>query len=188
MVQPLPCFGCGWGCYFGDAPCLKTIPTDPVKKAISDVLSTTGPLRVEIVVENEMPATTRELMANVTAVMKGRHHLRLDTPDNSIESVSRAALETLLGQLEFSEADRAARLAVIQQQGQEIANLLQRAGLPAERYEALVEGLSKLDYNRDKLLAEFEKTHARPGAVAREDEPAGHWLARLCRGSRPRQR
>ncbi len=188
VVQPLPCFGCGWECYFGDAPCLKTIPTDPIKKAITDVLSTTGPLQAEIIVENDMPATTRELIANVTAVMKARHHLRVGAPDNSTESVSRAALETLLGQLEFSEADRAARLAVIQQQGKEIANLLQRAGQPSQRYEALLEGLSKLNYNRNKLLAEFEKTHARPGAVARQHKPAGHWLARLCRGRRPWRR
>jgi len=142
-------------------------------------------LQAEIVVENDMPATTRELIASVTAVMKNRNHLRVGAQDNSTESVSRAALEMLLGQLDFSEADRAERLAVIQQQGKEIANLLQHAGHPSERYEALLEGLSKLDYSRNKLLAEFERTHARPGAVARRDKPAGHWLARLCRGSRP---
>jgi hypothetical protein len=153
------------------------IPTDPVKKAITDVLTTAGPLQAEIVVENDMPATTRELIASTATAMKGRRHLRVSTQDNSTESVSRAALEMLLGQLEFSELDRAARLAVIQQQGKEISNLRQRAGQPSERYAALLEGLSKLDYNRNKLLAEFEKMHASRGAAV-------HWLARLFRRRR----
>ncbi len=34
IIQPLPCFGCGWDCHLGDAPCVKLIPVDRVISAI----------------------------------------------------------------------------------------------------------------------------------------------------------
>jgi septal ring factor EnvC (AmiA/AmiB activator) len=38
LVHPLPCFGCGWDCAFGDAPCVSAVGEDDVRRALSDVL------------------------------------------------------------------------------------------------------------------------------------------------------
>lgn len=42
LVNPLPCFGCGWDCAFIDAPCVKSIQIDDAKAAISGLVATLG--------------------------------------------------------------------------------------------------------------------------------------------------
>ena len=39
IVKPLPCFGCGWDCHFGDAPCVKLIAVDQVIAALETWLA-----------------------------------------------------------------------------------------------------------------------------------------------------
>ncbi|MEY2880364.1 MAG: hypothetical protein RLZZ15_2744, partial [Verrucomicrobiota bacterium] len=41
LVQPLPCFGCGWDCAFGDAPCLGGITVADATAALDAALVTT---------------------------------------------------------------------------------------------------------------------------------------------------
>lgn len=38
VIQPLACFGCGWHCHFGDAPCLRTIPPRVALEALRAAL------------------------------------------------------------------------------------------------------------------------------------------------------
>ena len=38
VVNPLPCFGCGWDCAFGDAPCVKLVAAADVAMALGHVL------------------------------------------------------------------------------------------------------------------------------------------------------
>lgn len=38
VVNPLPCFGCGWDCAFGDAPCVKLVAAADVAMALAHVL------------------------------------------------------------------------------------------------------------------------------------------------------
>ena len=39
VVHPLPCFGCGWDCPFGDAPCLQAIPAADAIAAVDAALA-----------------------------------------------------------------------------------------------------------------------------------------------------
>ncbi|MFZ9746009.1 MAG: glycosyltransferase family 9 protein [Opitutaceae bacterium] len=39
VVHPLPCFGCGWDCPFGDAPCLRAITAADVSAAVDAALA-----------------------------------------------------------------------------------------------------------------------------------------------------
>lgn len=39
IVHPLPCFGCGWDCAFGDAPCLGEITIEDVTTALDTTLT-----------------------------------------------------------------------------------------------------------------------------------------------------
>ena len=38
VVQPLPCFGCGWDCHYVDAPCVRTISPASVRGALEQFL------------------------------------------------------------------------------------------------------------------------------------------------------
>ena len=38
IVQPLPCFGCAWDCYYADAPCVRTISPASVRQALEQFL------------------------------------------------------------------------------------------------------------------------------------------------------
>lgn len=42
LVNPLPCFGCGWDCAFGDAPCVKVIAVEDVAAAIEQAADLRG--------------------------------------------------------------------------------------------------------------------------------------------------
>jgi ADP-heptose:LPS heptosyltransferase len=70
VVQPLPCFGCGWDCAFGDAPCVKVIAVADVTGAVDDVLArlARGEQDFSMVreVENLAPET-REMMGAAAA-------------------------------------------------------------------------------------------------------------------------
>ena len=39
LLNPLPCFGCGWDCPFGDAPCVRAVGVTEVQDALSDILA-----------------------------------------------------------------------------------------------------------------------------------------------------
>jgi ADP-heptose:LPS heptosyltransferase len=123
VVQPLPCFGCDWECCFGDAPCLTTIPVGSVENAIDRVLAATRNMQEDIVAEGCITPVEHELIAKVAAVVKNARHIHIRRAGGSTEPLTRPALENLIEQLQFSEADRAARLQMIQQQGQRAIEL-----------------------------------------------------------------
>ena len=55
VYQPLDCFGCGWECAYGTAPCLGTIPVEPVLRAMEQLLDTPEePMNLEIEVDTEL--------------------------------------------------------------------------------------------------------------------------------------
>ena len=38
LLNPLPCFGCGWDCHLGDAPCIKLVEPEDAIEAIGEFL------------------------------------------------------------------------------------------------------------------------------------------------------
>lgn len=78
VVQPLPCFQCNWDCYFGDAPCVKTLAVADVEKAIVQVLSA-GDASLDLVVESDAIATSaRQLIEAATPRYRALQKDRLD--------------------------------------------------------------------------------------------------------------
>ncbi|WP_414663838.1 glycosyltransferase family 9 protein [Horticoccus sp. 23ND18S-11] len=63
VVHPLPCFGCGWDCAFGDAPCLGAITTADVCAALDHALDASNVFRVMTVAH--VSAETQTLMGQV---------------------------------------------------------------------------------------------------------------------------
>ena len=60
LVHPLPCFGCGWDCAFGDAPCLGAITVDDATRAIDEAL---GSDSFQIRTADHVAAETRDYIA-----------------------------------------------------------------------------------------------------------------------------
>ena len=55
VYQLLDCFGCGWECAYGTAPCLGTIPVEPVLRAMDQLLETQEQsVNLEIEVDTEL--------------------------------------------------------------------------------------------------------------------------------------
>jgi ADP-heptose:LPS heptosyltransferase len=43
VVNPLPCFGCGWDCAFGDGPCVAAVKVEDVCGALEELLGAQNP-------------------------------------------------------------------------------------------------------------------------------------------------
>ena len=65
VVHPLPCFGCGWDCAFGNAPCLGEITPGDVHSAVDHALASDATFRVHPV--DHVAASTRDMMDRAAA-------------------------------------------------------------------------------------------------------------------------
>ncbi len=68
LVHPLPCFGCGWDCAFGDAPCLGEITIGDVTAALDRALVGTEFATISL---DRVPAATREFLTRSAAHYRG---------------------------------------------------------------------------------------------------------------------
>jgi ADP-heptose:LPS heptosyltransferase len=118
VVQPLPCFGCGWDCYFVDAPCVRTISRVSVRNALEQFLQ--GEAEAQTVFQAEgLDGEARALIATATPRLRFQ---REDSLDRLRQARLLAARATELGErLQSSDADRFAR----QVQVNELTALLQ---------------------------------------------------------------
>lgn len=77
LVQPLPCFGCGWDCAFDDAPCLGGISAGDATAALDAALI--GPERSAFAIRHvdHVAAEVRSLMARAAGRYRamGAEHL-----------------------------------------------------------------------------------------------------------------
>jgi hypothetical protein len=77
LLNPLPCFGCGWDCPFGDAPCVGAIGAADVRNALSDMLARAERPGCEIREMRNLPETVVDFMGRTAALARerGRAHL-----------------------------------------------------------------------------------------------------------------
>ena len=64
VVQPLPCFGCGWDCAFGDAPCLREISAADASAAVDHALASDS---FDVMEVKRLSAETQAMMAKTAA-------------------------------------------------------------------------------------------------------------------------
>ena len=105
VVQPLPCFGCAWDCFFVDAPCVRTISTGSVRRALQEILDDGAG---SVVVEADgLEAGARTLIDTATPHLR---FLRTDSADRlrQVTELARHAGEAS-ARLQSSDADRDAR-------------------------------------------------------------------------------
>ena len=124
VVQPLPCFGCGWECDFADAPCVRTISVASVQRALEDFLAADGPAQTVFEADGLEPGA-RAIIEAATP------RLRFLRDDGKARLRQVEELSTLLA---ASETDRAARL----HQVEALDALLAGRGREIEELTALV--------------------------------------------------
>jgi SMC interacting uncharacterized protein involved in chromosome segregation len=86
-LNPLPCFGCGWDCPFGDAPCVTAIDKEGVQKAISDMLAPAGSAGSEIREMRNLPEPVVAFMGATAALARQRAKTHL-ARENKLEEIA----------------------------------------------------------------------------------------------------
>lgn len=128
VVQPLPCFGCAWDCFFGDAPCVGTIPSASVQAAVQRLLATERDLEPPVpglVEVGGLHPAARDLLDRVaprfhaTRVENADRYLQIRELDAlarrrerelaQVQASSRAEAEALQARFCRAEADANAR-------------------------------------------------------------------------------
>ncbi len=67
LVQPLPCFGCGWDCLFENAPCLAGITVADATAALDATLNATGKNAFSVQPVEHLAPEVRDLMGRAAA-------------------------------------------------------------------------------------------------------------------------
>jgi ADP-heptose:LPS heptosyltransferase/GT2 family glycosyltransferase len=89
VVQPLPCFGCNWDCYFGDGPCVKTLAPADVRRAVEQLLAAAPEAPLDTVLEvRNLPAEALALIAASAPRFADLQQDRLDR-QHKIEELKR---------------------------------------------------------------------------------------------------
>ncbi len=185
VVQPLPCFGCDWDCYFEDAPCVRTISTASVRRALESILDHAAEGNV-VVEAGGLDTGARALIDTATPRLR---FLRTDSADRlrqvqetsarlqaseadrdarklqveeltALLKTSEADRDARLLQLEASEADRDARLLQVE----ELTALLKTSEADRDARQEQIEELTPLlkasETDRDARLLQVEELTA----------------------------
>ena len=113
-VRPMPCFGCGWDCCFAVAPCIRELPRQTVEDMLTDLLAR---------IDDPADRAVRVFEASRYGAESEGFIRQAAEQYRKLQEVRSRQLEEVESSLEESEADRAARLAVIQEQGLRIARM-----------------------------------------------------------------
>jgi ADP-heptose:LPS heptosyltransferase len=137
LVQPLPCFGCAWDCYFVDAPCIRTISPASVQQALNLFLRDEADLQTVFHAEG-LEDGLRALIDTATPRLRFQ---RADSLDRLRQVRLLAARATELSdRLQSSDADRFAR----QIQVKELTALLQESEADRSARQVQVKELTAL--------------------------------------------
>lgn len=190
VVQPLPCFGCGWDCAFGDAPCIKTLPVDAVTGALDTALARRGETSSETRTVEQFPAAIRELMGATAARYRAfqadhlARHLQLEEKEREIHSLKSAC----------TDRENVIRLQKVHTDGleQQVAALRSQHVLLQQTLDSLpreaaasaralndqavhIRNLDALIQLRDREIAELKASAANHAAGLHELELAKHY-------------
>lgn len=190
VVQPLPCFGCGWDCAFGDAPCVKTIPVSDVTAALDAALARRDEAFSEIRAVEQFPAAVRELMGATAAryhAFQADHlarHLQLQDKEREINFLKNACTEreNVIRLQKVHTDGLEGQVAVLRSQHallqQTLDNLPKDASASARAINDQVVHIRNLDaliQQRDLEIAELKASAANHTAGLHELEIAKHY-------------
>ncbi len=192
IVQSLSCFGCGWDCYFADAPCVQTISLHTVQQALEQFLQSDAD-GMAIYEAEGLDTEARALIDAATPRLRfqredSTNRLRqvqqltllarsLDHQLQTNETGYRRQIEELTALLQESEADRAARLSQVEElaiqlqesEADRAARLSQTEEFAALLKESEADRAARLSQIED-LTKQFQESEADRAARSRKIE------------------
>ena len=172
VVQPLPCFGCAWDCYFVDAPCLRAISPVSVRLALEQFLRDEADGQAVFEAQG-LEAGARDLIEKATPRLRFAREDSRDRLRQNKELSSRVRELDL--QLQASDRDRDARLEQIEElsgRARELDSQLQASDRDRDARLQQIEELSERareldlqlqasDRDRDARLQQIEELSVR---------------------------
>ncbi|CAN5600934.1 hypothetical protein BH20VER1_BH20VER1_18770 [soil metagenome] len=172
VVQPMACFGCGWNCIFGYAPCVREIPEEPVRRALTWLLSSDAAAEQEFVVEGVIASAGSRLVAGAAEKRRATQSF----PDGASALAQEGSVASLLQKLAASENDRAARQRVIEQQGEEITRLKAEVARWIAEAGGLWPRVNAAENARNLLAAQLDEMRSHFAGSERDREARGQVL------------
>ncbi len=161
VVQPLPCFGCNWDCYFGDGPCVKTLRTGDVQRAVERILTCGAEACDEVVEVSNLPPEALRLIAASAPRHAALQRDRLDR-QHKIEELKS---ETNLKDGEIADLKRAAdeRKAESEAKDLEITSLKQETNFKDGEIAALK---GETDQKDGEIASLKDETNTKDAEIA----------------------
>lgn len=158
VVQPLPCFGCGWDCAFGDAPCIREIQPADVNRTIDTMLASTHSSEPDIVRLEYLPASTREMMGKAAARYREARNDHL-ARQHKLEEITDLDLEKDAAihekEAAIAEKETAVLAAEAAMKIKEASIFEKEAEIHAKERE--IDELKKICDEREKLIVELDR-------------------------------
>ncbi|HVW20912.1 MAG TPA: glycosyltransferase family 9 protein [Opitutaceae bacterium] len=159
VVHPLPCFGCGWDCEFGDGPCVKVIGAADVRAAIERALDAGDQPFDEVAEARNLPAETLRLIAAVTPRYRALQADRLERQHT---------IEELKDETDTKDSEIAALKKETDRKDGEIASLKGEADTKDREIAALKKETDRKDGEIAALKRAAEERKAESDAKDRE--------------------
>ena len=158
LVNPLPCFGCGWDCPFGDAPCVRAVPAEAARQALAAILQEPGESGREIREVRQVPEAQALLMGRVAALARERTAAHLAREQRLQETVFLAGEKD--GEIAALKRATDEKDAEIEQKDAEIRNLalaLEAARTDAAGKDAEIKNLARAADERLQLIIRLDR-------------------------------
>jgi len=176
VVNPLPCFGCGWDCVFGDAPCVKILAPAAVQTALTAVLERKAEGECAIEESHHFLPETAELMG-IAAVRWKERASALDRRERQFQETVRLAsfkdgeIAQLKAETNSKDAEINSKDEEIHTKDEEIKTLKRETDGKDEEIEALKAATSEKDLEIETKDREiFAKDEEIKAVKAQADE------------------
>lgn len=165
LVQPLPCFGCAWECYFVDAPCVRTISPASVRQAVEQFLRDDAEGQTIFEAEG-LDAGARALIHTATP------HLRFVREDRAARGKQ---ITEMTAWLSASEAERIAR-------GKQLDTASSKVTMPLppedEGAKELPAEVKSHGFNGTEIDRRRNTNATKPGSTPRDEREIGNDVER----------
>jgi ADP-heptose:LPS heptosyltransferase/GT2 family glycosyltransferase len=159
VTQKLPCFGCAWLCWLPEPECVRAVAPEAINRGLDELLE--GGEGVAVDEGRTLDSWSARMIA------EGAVRYRIVERERRAQRQPAAELAHLLA---ASEADRAARLEVIEDQnerlgalGRALSSMQERLGTAEAERAALVLTLEQMQRTQDALGAEVTTLRAQVG-------------------------
>jgi ADP-heptose:LPS heptosyltransferase len=184
VVNPLPCFGCGWDCAFGDAPCVKLVAAADVAMALAHVLDVELHGDCAVMDSHHILPETAALMGQAAERYAGRGEELKQRERQFQETVRLAAakdgeIRQLKRETDTKDREIASLKAITLGMDREILALKAAAELRGDEANVLRAQAISIQEEADRRTGEIEKLHRAAAELQRACDERLELIKRL---------